>query len=199
VSATYSDRDRLKSALHQQVVDWMPAATKAPTAEMAALTAETAMDPDALLTDEGESMIDANGFLPVSTQFNPATYYQQYARVSGRYDGDYENFNLQGKQAEALTALLDFTEAEGIPLVFVNTPLTDEYLDAVRQEHEQEFLRWMLQLSATRDGLLFRDAAELWPQQYRYFSDPSHLNRYGAYQVSERLAQDPMIAWPQPE
>jgi hypothetical protein len=29
-----------------------------------------------------------------------------------------------------------------------------------------------------------------------YFSDPSHLNRYGAYTVSNQLAQDPMIPWP---
>jgi hypothetical protein len=36
----------------------------------------------------------------------------------------------------------------------------------------------------------------LWPEVRSSFSDPSHLNRYGAIKVSQRLAQDPMIPWP---
>lgn len=142
------------------------------------------------------STIDMDGFLPLSVRFNPATYYQIYARVSGRYDGDYEDFRLDGAQADALDALLRFTQAQNIPIVFINTPLTDEYLDDFRQEAESEFLRYMLTRSTTESGFLFRDLGQLWPQRYDYFSDPSHLNRYGAYQVSSRLAQDPLIAWP---
>jgi hypothetical protein len=86
-----------------------------------------------------------------------------------------------------------------IPLVFINTPLTDEYLDSYRTNAETAFLQFMLQLSATESGFIFRDLGQIWPQRYDYFSDPSHLNRYGAYQVSNRIAQDPMIPWPQAE
>lgn len=191
-SALHSERDRIKGFLQDRFSAWLPFATPEPLAVNAPVGEQ---DPDVLLADEGESMIDVDGFLPISTQFNPATYYQQYARVSGLYDGDYKDFSLDGKQAEALNALLDFTSAQGIPVVFINTPTTDEYMDAARFEHEQEFVRWMLQQSASHDGFIFRDLSEMWPQQYAYFSDPSHLNRYGAYQVSERIAQDPMIPW----
>lgn len=142
------------------------------------------------------SSIDRDGFLPLSVRFNPATYYQTYARVSGRYDGDYEAFRLDGVQVEALSELLRFTQDRNIPIVFINTPLSDEYLDDYRQAAEDEFLRHMLTLSTTESGFLFRDLGQVWPDQYDYFSDPSHLNRYGAYQVSQRLAQDPLIAWP---
>ncbi|MBD2427461.1 DUF1574 domain-containing protein [Phormidium sp. FACHB-1136] len=142
------------------------------------------------------SALDRDGFLPLSVRFNPATYYQTYARVSGRYDGDYEDFRLDGAQVNALNELLRFTQDRNIPIVFINTPLSDEYLDDYRQAAEEEFLRHMLTLSTTESGFLFRDLGQAWPDQYDYFSDPSHLNRYGAYQVSQRLAQDPLIAWP---
>lgn len=191
-SALHSNRDRVKAFLQDRFSTWLPFSKPTP---LAVNTPSGDQDADVLLADEGESMIDVDGFLPISTQFNPATYYQQYARVSGLYDGDYKDFNLEGKQAEALSALLDFTAAQGIPVVFINTPTTDEYMDAARLEHEQAFVRWMLQQSAAHDGFIFRDLSEMWPQQYTYFSDPSHLNRYGAYQVSQRIAQDPMIPW----
>jgi len=81
-------------------------------------------------------------------------------------------------------------------VIFVNTPLTDEYLDGYRSDAEEEFQKLMLQYSATEEGFIFRDLGQVWTGRYDYFSDPSHLNRYGAYQVSLRLAQDPMISWP---
>ncbi|HIK43817.1 MAG TPA: DUF1574 domain-containing protein, partial [Leptolyngbyaceae cyanobacterium M65_K2018_010] len=184
-SAVYGDRERLK--------DWLQNRLRAISslAEQGLLPQEQLDAP----MPEG-STIDFDGFLPLSVRFNPATYYQTYARVSGRYDGDYDGFRLDGQQAEAFFSLLRFTQAQKIPIVFVNTPLTDAYLDDYRQTAEAEFLRYMLTLSTTEAGFIFRDLGQTWPQRYDYFSDPSHLNRYGAYQVSNRLAQDPLIAWP---
>jgi len=184
-SAVYGDRDRLKGWLQQQLASATPSPTSA---------SEEALDAPM----PAGSTIDFDGFLALSIRFNPATYYQDYARVSGRYDRDYENFRLDGQQAEALANLLSFTQAQGIPLVFINTPLTDEYLDDYRQAAEAEFLQHMLKLSTTEAGFLFRDFAQLWPNRYDYFSDPSHLNRYGAYQVSSQIGQDPLISWPRP-
>ncbi|MBE9138981.1 DUF1574 domain-containing protein [Nodosilinea sp. LEGE 07088] len=184
-SAIHSDRDRLKSWLQQQLITATPQSSS---------TSEEALDAPM----PAGSTIDFDGFLALSVRFNPATYYQDYARVSGLYDGDYENFQLDGQQSQAFESLLSFTQAQNIPLVFINTPLTDEYLDDYRQEAEREFLQHMLTLSTTEGGFLFRDFGQLWPKRYDYFSDPSHLNRYGAYQVSTQLGQDPLIAWPRP-
>lgn len=183
VSAVYADRDRLKGWFQQRLMAAAPAGSS-----------EEALD---AAMPEG-STIDYDGFLALSVRFNPATYYQDFARVSGRYDGDYDSFRLEGQQVEAFANLLGFTQEQGIPIVFINTPLTDEYLDDYRQDAEAEFLQHMLRLSTTETGFLFRDFAQLWPDRYDYFSDPSHLNRYGAYQVSSQLGQDPLIAWPRP-
>jgi hypothetical protein len=140
-------------------------------------------------------LIDADGFLPLAIQFNPATYYLAHPRVAGAYDGDYKAFQMDGPQIDALRRMLAYTQAEGVAVAFVNTPLTDEYLDPARLEVESRFQRYMLQLAAQEPGLLYRDLGQLWPKRYDYFSDPSHLNRFGAYQLSNRLAQDPMIPW----
>jgi hypothetical protein len=185
-SAVYGDRDQLKNWLQEQLL------ASSPLAEGGLFTEEKLDAP----MPEG-SAIDFDGFLPLAVRFNPATYYQTYARVSGTYDGDYEDFRLDGAQTEAFQSLLSFTQANNIPIVFVNTPLTDEYLDDYREDAEAEFLRYMFVLSTAESGFIFRDLGQVWPQRYDYFSDPSHLNRYGAYQVSNRLAQDPLIAWPQ--
>ncbi len=187
-SSVYDDRERLKGWLQDRLVS---AAKPIPDGGG---PSEEKLDAP---MPEG-SIIDFNGFLALSVRFNPATYYQDYARVSGLYDGDYKDFHLNGQQDEAFLSLLDFTQQQNIPIVFINTPLTDEYLDDYRQEAEAQFRRYMLEQSTTLAGFIFRDLGELWPQRYDYFSDPSHLNRYGAYQVSNQLAQDLMIAWPKP-
>lgn len=185
-SAVYPERDRLKTWFQQQMMRLAdPLATGA---------TETEEPLDAVMP-EG-SFIDFDGFLSLAIRFNPATYYQKHARVQGLYDGDYESFRLDGQQDAAFRELLKFTQAQGIPLVFVNTPLTDEYLDDYRKQAEEAFLQYMLRLSTTEEGFIFRDLGQAWTDRYDYFSDPSHLNRYGAYQVSRSIVQDPMIPWP---
>ncbi len=189
-SAGYSNRVKIRSALGQGFGAIAPDFWSDKAATQAGDT------PTELPSET--SLIDFDGFLALSTRFNPATYYQDHARVSGSYDGDYKAFRLEGKQTEALDNLLFYTADKKVPIVFINTPLTDEYLDSDRTQAEEVFLQYMVERADRSGNLTFRDMGQLWPQRYDYFSDPSHLNRYGAYQVSSRLAQDPLIAWPEP-
>ncbi|MEO1095595.1 MAG: DUF1574 domain-containing protein [Cyanobacteria bacterium J06638_28] len=189
-SAIHGDRDQLKAIVRDQVL----APIVSPIASLGNVAEESQNTSDMPIPED--SRIDFDGFLALDMRFNPATYYQLYARVSGLYDSDYKAFELEGTQSQTFQRLLQHTQALDIPVVFVNTPLTDEYLDDYRMDAEREFQRLMLQLSATEDQFIFRDLGQLWPRQYNYFSDPSHLNRYGAAQVAARLAQDIMIPWP---
>jgi hypothetical protein len=138
--------------------------------------------------------LDSTGFLPVPIRFDPATYYQTHPRVSGRYDTNYVPFQLGGEQSTATIAVARLAGDRQIPLVFVNLPLTQDYLDPVRQDYEQRFRQHMQQL-ASREGFLFRDLSLRWTTQNDYFADPSHLNQYGARAVAQQLAIDPAIPW----
>ncbi|MEM6835905.1 MAG: DUF1574 domain-containing protein [Cyanobacteria bacterium P01_C01_bin.120] len=189
-SAVYDDRDELKAFVRDRLLTPLVA-----PAILAPGDSKTAQNTSDMPIPEG-SEIDFDGFLALDVRFNPATYYQLYARVAGAYDSDYEDFGLDGEQTAAFEQLLNYTQEQGVPVVFVNTPLTDEYLDGYRSDAEADFQRLMLRYSATEENFIFRDLGQLWTGRYDYFSDPSHLNRYGAYQVSLRLAQDPMISWP---
>ncbi|MEG3966078.1 hypothetical protein QUA00_00260 [Microcoleus sp. T2B6] len=192
-SATYKKRDRLKGFLRSIVNPSAPVATESPqTAPLGQPTTENAQ-PTA--GSKPVSEFQPNGFLPIDIRFNPETYFQKHPKVSGYYDSDYQNFKLVGEQALALKNLIEFTKVRNINLVFVNMPLTEDYLDPVRTGYEQEFRQYMQELAA-QSGLIFLDKSLLWPQARESFSDPSHLNRYGAVAVSKRLAQDPMIPWP---
>ncbi|MEG4345760.1 hypothetical protein QUB70_21140 [Microcoleus sp. A003_D6] len=165
-----------------------------PVAENAARRTTVAMRQVRELADS----IDSNGFMPMSGTYNPNTYYRERAYVSGQYDRDYENFNLGGKQATAFNSVVAFTKARKIPLIFVNLPLTDDYLDGTRLRAEQQFRQRMQQLSRQK-GFAFRDFSQRWPGRNDYFVDPSHLNRFGASAVSSLLAADSSLIWPRPK
>ena len=83
--------------------------------------------------------LEALGFQVVNTQFNPDQYFQRYPRVSGAFDGDYRNFNLNGVQATALANVARFAKTHQIPLILVNLPLTSTHLDRTRRLREDQF------------------------------------------------------------
>ncbi|HTL89508.1 MAG TPA: hypothetical protein VL134_08900 [Leptolyngbya sp.] len=151
-------------------------------------------DGESTIAQDGQGLIDINGFLPISNRFNPVTYYQKYSRVAGDSDADYANFNLEGVQDQALRSLAQYAKSQEIPLVIVNLPLTQNYLDAYRRDREQEFQQYLMRLSGEL-GFTYRDLLENWKDTPDFFSDPSHINRYGAYAVSTHLAKDPLIPW----
>jgi hypothetical protein len=136
----------------------------------------------------------ANGFLPLEVKFDPNTYYQHYTKVTGASDGDYGNFQLAGSQHQALQQVIDLLSDRKIPLVFVNLPLTDIYLDKYRKTHETAFKQYMQQ-SANLKRLTFVDLDGLFNTRYNLFSDPSHLNQFGANEVSSQLAKISSIPW----
>ncbi|MEH2404214.1 DUF1574 domain-containing protein [Nostoc sp.] len=186
LSTSYQNRDQIKSLLQKQLL--MLGRNQTVTSQKQ-LTDGT--------SDESTSQqaVDFDGFLPLSIRFNPARYYQKHSRVPGNYDNDYKSFQVQGEQDAAFQEVLQFTQSQKISLVFVNMPLTEDYLDPVRTQYEQEFQQYMLHL-ATNPNFIYRDLSQQWSKLNDYFSDPSHLNRFGAYEVSKKLANDPMIPWP---
>jgi hypothetical protein len=177
LSSVYSQRESLKKLFRHGVTGQSKPGQAAET-----------------IAQDGQGLVDVDGFLPIANRFNPATYHQKYSRVSGANDSDYDNFWLEGRQREAIASLAKFTQAQKIPLVFVNLPLTGEYLDSARSEHEQAFQQYMLRISSEM-GFTYRDLVSEWTLEDDFFSDPSHLNRYGAYVVSQHVAKDPMIPW----
>jgi len=148
------------------------------------------------ITGYSSFAIDANGFLPLDSRFDPETYYQKMPRVAGRYDSDYQPFSMGGQQAVALNSIKAFAQQQKIPLVFVNLPLTQDYLDSVRWRREQQFQQFMQR--QVGQGFVFIDLESQWPTQNQYFTDPSHLNRYGAAAVSNLLAANRQIPWTEP-
>lgn len=141
--------------------------------------------------------LDANGFLAIPHRFDPTTYFRQHPRVAGTYDGDYAALNFGGPQAAAFDRVLALSRDRQIPLLLVNLPLTDIYLDGTRSRAEQQFIQtW--QARANRDGFHFRDYGRRWPQNHAFFDDPSHLNQWGAAAIAQLLAQDRSLPWPPP-
>jgi hypothetical protein len=188
ISASYENRDQIKALLQRQI-NYLPFINNY---QQVKSNIKLTSDPKEYQSQQG---VDFDGFLPLSIRFNPATYYQNHPRVTGSYDNDYKSFQLAGEQDSTLQSVIEFTKNQQISLVFVNMPLTGDYLDPVRSKYEQEFQKYMLDASTTHNNFIYRDLSQIWTKANDYFSDPSHLNRYGAYEVSKKLASDPIIPW----
>ena len=188
--------DRASSAYHHRVPikNWLQ--SKIPTADRRnlMLTIDRQIDSDYPEDKDRHREINFDGFLPLEIQFDPATYYQKYTKVTGDSDSDYTNFQLIGSQERALNHTIDLLMSRNIPMVFVNMPLSDLYLDKVRRQHEIVFKQYMQNLM-TSHRLTFIDMDGVLNQQYDRFSDPSHLNQIGANDVSKYLAQSKQIRW----
>ena len=193
-SPSLGNRDRAIGFLTEGVRAFSDNPTGTP-AESGVATDSTEPETPASDRRHAKTITQLNGFLPFKSQFNPSTYYRQYARVSGSFDADYASFSLAGEQTRALNNLLQFIDKSQISLVFVNMPLTEKYLDPVRTKFELQFREYMLQ-KASQNRFTFKDLSDLWPRQYSFFSDPSHLNVYGAKEVSVLLASDRAVRWP---
>ncbi|MGB3512949.1 MAG: hypothetical protein WBA93_27790 [Microcoleaceae cyanobacterium] len=193
ISVTYQQREGLKSLLVSIINN--------PTASLQFLQKQENLVKKNIEEEEDINPLNQfqnNGFLPIPIKFEPEEYYQNYAKVSGKYDADYANFKLPGKQTEALNKLLEYTQSIDINFVFVNMPLTKVYLDEARAAYERKFQEYMQQLSVEYSRFVFRDFGGISPEDYGNFSDPSHLNLYGAIAVSQKLAEDNIIPWPKP-
>jgi hypothetical protein len=188
-SAGYQRVSRGDRPIASRTTDWeiptfVTTANKS-LADSAAIAAEATIAPD--LTDQG--------FQAVSEQYDPDRYYRRFAWVAGKYDSSYHNFNLGGEQTNATVSIANFARKHGITLVFVNLPLTRDYLDPVRRRYEAQFQQHMWQLAA-QEQFMFRDLSQQ-PElmQNGYFADPSHINRHGARAVAFHLAQDTTLPW----
>ena len=138
--------------------------------------------------------INGYGFLEVREVFDPDTYYRQFPRVAGAYDASYQSFTLEGVQTVSFRAFTAFTRIHDIPLVFVNLPLSADYLDETRLRYERQFQQFLV-TEAALGGFTVVDLLQEWPDRNNIFADPSHLNRFGAAQVAIRVAQDPTVPW----
>ena len=140
------------------------------------------------------SPINSQGFLAVNDQFNPAVYYRSFPTVRGQYDSAYRPFRLAGVQTVSFEAMTEFLRSQNIPLVYVNLPLSNDYLDRVRLGYERQF-QGFLQNWANQGTLTLVDLLEDWRWRSHLFADPSHINRYGAREIASLLAADERIPW----
>lgn len=190
-SAGYQRVQRGEQPIPSRTTDWeiptFVTTSNKSLAESAAVAAAT----DRVTTD-----LTQRGFQVVTEQFDPNSYYRRFPYVSGRYDADYQNFNLNGNQTVAMRSVAEFSRRHGITLLVVNLPLTRNYLaDPVRRRYEEQFQRHMWQVAAEEQFMFRNLSQEPGLMANHYFADPSHINQHGARAVAFHLAADSTIPW----
>ena len=136
--------------------------------------------------------LDALGFSAVGDRFSPQVYYQEFPRVNGRYDGAYSPFTLYGPQTVALGRLAQALGKQDSQLIFVNLPLSDDYLDDYRLYYESQFQEFLQRQGAALDFEVV-DFLTLLEGQSALFADPSHINKDGAAAIAAQLSQTPAL------
>ena len=153
---------------------------------------EPVSDIPATTVTNGDEGLDSLGFSAVGDRFDPANYYRQFPRVSGRYDGAYAPFTLEGAQTVALREAANYVRSQNSQLLFVNLPLSSSYLDEFRLYHEGQFQEFLAAQSGAH-GFSVGDLLTQWDGQPGFFADPSHINLHGAAAIADQLAQDPAL------
>ena len=179
--ATYANRDQLRSTMLDRYNQFSKKFSNSSAIIAASIP-------------KGKMEMDSKGFLALSVIFDPKTYFQVHPFVSGENDSDYHNFDLSGEQMDAFNSLSNFCQQHKIRLVFVNMPLHSIYLDATRTKYDAIFSTRMHELASAWD-FYYIDLSQAWRDRSDNFSDPSHLNRYGAIAVAQELAANPVIPW----
>lgn len=179
--ATYANRDQLRSTMLDRYNQFSKNFSNSSAIIAASLP-------------KGKMEMDSKGFLALSVIFDPKTYFQVHPFVSGENDSDYHDFDLSGEQMDAFNSLSNFCQQRKIRLVFVNMPLHSTYLDPTRTKYDAIFSARMLELASAWD-FYYIDLSQAWRDRSDNFSDPSHLNRYGAVAVAQELATNPVIPW----
>jgi hypothetical protein len=166
------------------------------------LTASTSTEQSIVTSTLTESIqqtisadLDMYGFQKIIEQYDPATYYTQYPRVPGQFDSDYSPFALGQEQTASTIAVAEFARSHNVPLVIVNLPLTQDYMDRVRLSYERQFLQHMQQLAQQRSFTFINLNQNPNLMQNQYFADPSHINYQGARAVALHLAADANVPW----
>ncbi|MGD1855271.1 MAG: hypothetical protein ACFB2W_13590 [Leptolyngbyaceae cyanobacterium] len=158
----------------------------------AALAGEKPGFTDTAPSPRQPSSLNSYGFLPVPAVFEPASFYQRYPRVNGRYDAFYNPFGLTGLQLGSLRSLVGYLQSRNIDLIYVNLPLSGDYLDEYRLAIERQFQQF-LQTQSQQLGFTVIDRLSQWVGQNAFFADPSHLNQTGAAVLAQQLARNPLV------
>ncbi len=190
--------DRSASSSETQACDrrqqiWRDLGISAPSASNDAPDATPQMVQEQWVKQYGDGLT-AQGFSSVAETFIPEQYYQTYPDVPGAYDTDYLEFSLSGEQTQAVYRLVNYLNRQQVPVVFVNLPLSPDYMDAFRQEREQQFSHYLSQLEQ-QPGFFLRDLNQPEFSQNQFFADPSHLNQTGAEAIALHLANDLTLPW----
>ncbi|MEM9214238.1 MAG: hypothetical protein AAGD25_07810 [Cyanobacteria bacterium P01_F01_bin.150] len=194
----YSETKAILSSPFQNVPSNILETDQYPTTEFVTYSSASSDSSIASLQDLASRLpfeLEVNGFLPNSTEFDPSSYYQRFPHVAGEYDANYVPFELHGVQTEATQRLAQSMQNKQIPLVFVNLPLTLDYLDETRLDYEAQFLQHMAQVSQ-QSRFTFVNLNQVDLAKNQYFADPSHLNEQGARAVAKAIAQQNSISWP---
>jgi hypothetical protein len=101
------------------------------------------------------------------------------------------NYSTEGLQKEALLAMIDFCQENGIDLILVNMPLADDYYyNFDDQDAYQNYLDQINRIAASHSLPLW-DFESL-PEEEGFtdedFADLNHLNREGAEHLSQMIA-----------
>ena len=104
-------------------------------------------------------------------------------------EGELEDFRLQGPDLEELEGLVEDLQSQGVGVVLLNMPVTDDYI-ALHPNGLRDYTRYLGELTdlARRRDIRFLDFGRE-VSSLDLFRDPTHLNPTGAARFSRVVAE----------
>ena len=135
---------------------------------------------------EDPYQVEANGFVPASAAISEQNKTERDEAAQARYQAHFQKFPARDfLQMKALQEIKNTCRKEGIKLVLIAFPLSDDYLKLSDGDSALLSVRALQDsMKASSHYLNFNRVFTGLPE---YFSDPDHLNNQGAEQLSKML------------
>jgi hypothetical protein len=135
---------------------------------------------------EDPYQVEANGFVPASEAISDQNQSERDEAAQARYQAHVQKFPARDfLQIKALQEIKITCRKEGIKLVLVSFPLSDDYLKMADGDSGLNPIRALQDSMKANDHYL--NFSRVFSGLPEYFSDPDHLNSKGAEQLSKIL------------
>lgn len=130
---------------------------------------------------------DSLGFISSAEDYGSLTEEERMASASARYQSHFHSYPaVDSFQIRFLRKTMALCKSEGIRLIFVQYPVTDEYRKFCGEN--AAVLKVDTVLKNEMKGYPVLSMRDSFAGSPGLFSDPDHMNTKGAIQVSERIA-----------
>lgn len=132
--------------------------------------------------------VENNGFVPADAGFSKLSNTEKQQTAEARFRAHFDKFPaMDSLQVAALSGIAEICKNNNVRLLLLSYPVSDEYLRCAENKRGLEKVKHLA--DSVKGRHLHADFSRFFSGKPDCFSDPDHLNPFGAQLLSRHLKQ----------